>query len=552
MDYSNVLSFINCLEKNYGNRIAFSWLKDNQFIEVTYAELVKEAKTLAHYFNSIEFNHKKIIVITEPTANFNILLLGSLLSNNTVIPLDIKLSPLEIAGLIDHSDCDVIAYSNSQSDLFRSAYELIESTPRILNLDPGMNETYFRDVPDFVDSYLNTPDPENIAVMIYTSGTFGTPKGVMVKTSTILFQCESLAKHLLTDNKEVFLSMLPINHLFAITTDIFINLSNGSEMCLAQSLEKEHLFQCIHERGVTQMITVPLLINSIRKGIIAGLNDGPILKKIMFYTLFTIAKFIKSQKIKRKLFSSLYKKIGPGLYRMVTGGASLGLELPKWYQTIGLNLYEGYGLTETGPVLAVNTVSHTRFGSVGKPIEGIDIKIHNPNDEGIGEIYTKGPQIMKGYYKNEELTRDTFDGEYFKTGDLGLIDRDGYLFIKGRAKRLIVLDGGKKVHSEEVENFFAQKEDIGDLCILGKRQIEGQEDCENEQVILACTLNPEFYPEYSEDNIKKVKNDLLEMSQSLASYKRPQYIFVLEGELPKTTTLKVQVLKVGKLLKDKF
>lgn len=552
MDYSNVLSFVNSLEENYSDKIAFSWLRDNQFVEVTYSQLTKEAKTLAHYFNSIEFNHKKIIVLTEPTANFNILLLGAILSNNTVIPLDIKLTPVEIAGLIDHSDCDVIAYSKAQEDKFHASFKLIKSNPRILNLDPGMNETYFRDVPDFIDSHLNTPDPSNAAVMIYTSGTFGTPKGVMVKTSTILFQCASLAKHLKTNNKEVFLSMLPINHLFAITTDIFINLSNGSEMCLAQSLDKEHLFKCIHERNVTQMITVPLLINSIRKGIISGLNDGPLLKKVMFYGLFYISKMIKSQKIKRKLFASLYKKIGPGLYRMVTGGAALGLELSKWYETIGLNLYEGYGLTETGPVLAVNTTSHTRFGSVGKPIEGIDVIINNPNESGIGEIYTKGPQIMIGYYKNEELTRDTFDGEYFKTGDLGLIDKDGYLFIKGRAKRLIVLDGGKKVHSEEVEGFFSQKEDLGDLCILGKRQVEGQEDCSMEQVILVTTLNPDFYSEYNDENINKVKKELNEMSQSLAAYKRPSYIFILDGELPKTTTLKVQVLKVGKLLKDKF
>jgi long-chain acyl-CoA synthetase len=540
--FEHIHQYCQFLANEHGTKTVFSYLDGDEFTKIQYRELTDQSFKISRFFTATQFASKKIAVLSESSPEFVSLMLGSLLVGNTLVPIDIRLSPKEISNILDHAQVDAIAHSEQTESLLADVLNYTSIKPKKISLKGADS---IKTLPDYKPVKLTAPNPDAAAFLIYTSGTFGKPKGVVVTMSSILFQVNCLAKHLKTERDEIFLSFLPVNHLFALTTDFFINFANGSELCIASSLEKEHLFRCIHGRNVTQMITVPLFLRSLKKGIMTGVNSGSLVKKLAFNTMFFIAQFLPNFETRRALFKGLYKKLGPGLFRAVTGGAPLGKELAEWFSRIGFEVYEGYGLSETGPVISVNTTSESRLGSTGKPIENIEVYIDGPNEDGVGEVLTKGPHLMSGYYNNEELTGQVFKDGFFRTGDLGLIDEDGYLFIKGRAKRLIVLDGGKKVHAEELENYFSQNERFQDVCIMGKRQVKGFEESELEEVILVVTPNPEYYEKFDDSVQSQLAEQAKQMYPELTSYKTPSQLIVLPEQLPKTTTMKVKVLEVA-------
>jgi long-chain acyl-CoA synthetase len=304
------------------------------------------------------------------------------------------------------------------------------------------------------------------------------------------------------------------------------------------------------EKRITGMIAVPLFYRTLKNGIEHEISKADKLKQLWWRLATTIGAPIKSLSIRRLLFAPLHNSLGGKLKILISGGAPLELSTAKFFDLIGISILEGYGLTETSPVITSNIPKANRIGSVGQAIPGVEIKIDKPNENSEGEILTRGPNIMKGYFKQDDLTAEVIDKEgWFHTGDLGKIDQDGYLYITGRIKNLIVLGGGKKIHPEEVETALAANPNIKELCVLGLVANSGSKEG-TEEVCAVIVPNDSFTKTFT-DKIKMEKAltaEIQSQSEQLASYKRPTKIIVMECDLPKTATKKVKRAELIKLI----
>lgn len=534
--------FINFLANNYQDSTALSQLKDGTFKTRSFKELKTKAETLARFLISKGFTSEdKIVLLSESRLEYPEIAFGILLAGVVLVPLDIKLTEHELANLITHAEPKMVIYSGLLEEPLKKAKQITKHAFPVLLIDT-------LNIPELNNINIPPVDGTRMNILVYTSGTAGAPKGVMTKLSAILFEAKNAAKLLYTDKKEVFLSMLPLNHLFEFTSGLCTTLLVGAEVCMANSIEKEHLMECMAKRKVTQMVTVPLFVTNLKKGIERNVSQGPIVKKIFFNIFLIACQFISSTKIRRKIFAGLHEKMGGQLYRMIIGSAAVPKEVIQFFNYVGINVYEGYGLSETGPIISTNSIENYKVGSVGVPLNGIQVKIQD------GEILTKGDHLMIGYYKNPVLTNEVFDEEgWFRTGDIGEIDEDGFIFITGRKKKLIVFEGGKKVHPEEIECLLANDQNIKEVAVLGRKSHLGAVN--DTSIVAAMVPTDELAQMYSNDwdQLEKIMiNKAKEITKMLAEFKRPAEYIVFKNELPKTTTKKIKLQDVSDLVHNHF
>lgn len=258
--------------------------------------------------------------------------------------------------------------------------------------------------------------------------------------------------------------------------------------------------------------------------------------------------------IRRRIFSQVHKGMGGHLFRFIVGGAPLNKETAEFYSQLGMDVLEGYGLSETGPIISTNREQACVFGSAGQKIDGIQVRIDSEHLSEDGEILTSGPHVMMGYYKNDELTNQVLDKDgWFHTGDVGYVDKEGFLYITGRIKKMIVLEGGKKVMAEEVEEVLANCSEISEVCVLGSQKIYGNIGG-NEEVI-AVVVPSESVKEsliHEVDIEKHVIDSVKKAATVLTNFKQPTQIVVIPTELPKTTTMKVKINETAELVKSRI
>jgi long-chain acyl-CoA synthetase len=439
---------------------------------------------------------------------------------------------------------------------FEEAKPLLNSVPK----------TYLIDHDEEVEGYpsirklspeANLPSRERsldeTAVIIYTSGTTGNPKGVMTTVGNLLFQATQF--EVLIDPREGdrFLSILPLNHLLELTHGFLGILHAGGTIYYNQSLFPKDIIALMKEKRITGMIGVPLFFRTLKSGIEREISKGGSAKKTWWRLATKLGELINVQKFRRFLFAPLHKNLGNRLKLFISGGAPLEVSTGQFFQLIGIPILQGYGLTETSPVISCNTYSRNKLGSVGPAIPGVEIKIEtSDSDSEEGEILTRGPHVMKGYFKQPELTATVIDKDgWFHTGDLGKIDKDGFLYITGRIKNLIVLGGGKKVHPEEVEGVFATSSNVKEICVLGVVAQSGSKEG-TEEVCAVIVPTDSFKNGFSDpmEMKKSITDEMQELSKQLASYKRPSSIIIMDSELPKTATRKVKRNEVVKLIND--
>jgi long-chain acyl-CoA synthetase len=386
-------------------------------------------------------------------------------------------------------------------------------------------------------------------VIVYTSGTSGDPKGVQLPVSALLFEIKTLSPLFEVHERLVALSMLPMNHLFEFTV-MLTALTAGGEIAVAKELEAKHLRKCFIERRVSQLNTVPMFLKTLKTGIETRLRESSVAKRIAFRILMAIAALPVGQAFRRKLFGSIHVAFGGELLIIVCGGAPLSADLDRFFTRIGISVYEGYGLSETGPVVATNSPEYKRANTVGRPLAGIEVKI----DAGTGEVLTRGPHLMTGYFGNPALTAKAIDTDgWFHTGDIGELNSDGTLRITGRIKKMIVLPGGKKVHSEDVEAVLNELPAVKDVCVLSSGAIRKSE---SEQVVAVVVPSEKMVEAHGQDwSVLKEKMEAdirAACKTSLANYKWPSVIHVLKDDLPKTTTMKIKGEEVARIIRTQF
>lgn len=499
--------------------------KDKNMCERSYNETWREIVGLGTYWHSLGLKGgKKIAIIGENVFGWMIAYYATLVGGNITVPMDCKLSADDLADQLIRCDCDALVYTTK----FEGMVEEFKANKDIkfehyFSCD-DFDEFYKKgwelyDAGDtaFVDTEVK---PEDLACIVYTSGTTGKSKGVMLTHKNIASNCSASCRVL---SGKHAIGFLPLNHTYAWVSALFASyiVQEWGYMCdsikdIQQDLKK---IQPYNFAGV------PLVVETIYDRIWktarkTGRED--VLKKGLKISNALLKVGIDKR---RKIFKTILDNLGGNLSMIVCGGANLDPKYEKGMREFGIDVYNGYGLTECSPAITCNRPDKFKPGSVGVPLGCCEVKINEPDAEGVGEIYVRGTNVMVGYYGEPEATAAVFDGEWLKTGDFGRIDEEGFLFMVGRKKNLIVLSNGKNVSPEELEFKLS--------CIDYVKEVLVYE--ENRQIVAELFLNEEDYPDCKD----RIKGDIDEFNRNMPLFKNIAKFKLRDEEFPKTTTLKI-------------
>lgn len=551
---SRILSHMEDKTANYENRIALGIKGRYGWREFTYKGLGLLSRKIAKYLiETLEIKKGQgIAILSESKPEYGACVFASILSGGTTIPLDIKLSIYELKSIL--SDCLPKIMLVSQHYL-NTALELQKEIPaieHIILIDEHStleNVIDIYSIPEEYDAKWRQRSSKSTAFIIYTSGTTGAPKGVEISFRNINSQLESLQEpisKILPNHKNIpILSILPMNHLFEMTVGFSIFLDMGLSIYYTTSLKPKDITDIMKEKHIQFMIVVPAFLKLLKTGIEREIKNSPIIVQYMFKFMYHLAKFIPCYKIKKLMFKKIHDNMGGEFFGCISGGAPLDIDVGRFFERIGIKVYQGYGLSETSPVVSVNTDKRSVLSSVGHPLKDFEYKL----DETTKELLLKGPSVMKGYHNQPEMTAEVIDKDgWLHTGDIAKIDKDGHIYITGRIKNMIVLNGGKKVFPEEVEAVLEKSEYVAEVCVLGTSRTFGAKD--NTEEVTAVIVPKNFlYEEKTEEELEKlIKLDVKLLSQQLAQYKRPTNVIVSKQELPKTTTRKIKRKEVKTLV----
>jgi len=456
-----------------------------------------------------------VAIILENSPFWVFTYLGIMFSGNICVPIDPQLSLKEIENILDDSGAKLIFTSQQILNSFK---EPIKPIAKIVILDRDLPQIESISVPE--DFKFPEVKEKDIASILYTSGTTARPKGVVLTHFNFCSNFYSIEKLNLVSEKDNLISILPLHHAYPFMVNLITPLFSGATVTFAESLKSEELIKVIKETDVTMFVGVPQVFSLIHKGISEKLKSIP-----------PSLRYFLRPFLNRKI----RERFGKNLRFFVSGGARLDPKIGKDLHKFGFNIIEGYGLTETSPVVTLNPPKRPKFGSVGRPLPDVQIRITKPDSKGIGEVAIKGPNVMMGYFRREDLTSEVIKEGWFYSGDLGLIDKDGYLFLTGRKKEMIVLSSGKNIYPEELEAHYKKSPYIKELCIL---EIEGR---------LHTMIFPDFdyFKKTKEINIRgKIHWDLENLSKDLPSYKRIMGFTISTKELPKTRLGKIKRYEV--------
>ncbi len=475
--------------------------------------------------------------------------LAILRMGGVVVPLDSGLKDNELKSMLQDCSATCVICSGGQVETFKRirkdlpSLETVVATessgsfgaPKIADLlEKGRGQ----------DIRFPAMEPDRLAVLIYTSGTTGKPKGVMLSHRNIISDVAAVHKTLRFVPDDVFLSILPLHHTFECTCGFLLPMSRGCSIVYARSYKSTEILEDLRDNCVTIMCGVPLLFEKMYIGFKRKINRSSALNRLIFRLLFWVSSrgLRKFSYRGRTLFASLRKKAGLTKLRMfVSGGAALPHVVGEFFNAIGIYLVQGYGLTETSPVLSVNPLERNKFESIGLPLSGVEMKIDNPDDKGMGEIIVRGAMVMMGYYNNPESTDEVLRDGWFFTGDIGRVDDDGYFYIAGRSKNVIVSASGKNIYPEEIEALLDQSPYILESLVLGKKL----PDSNAEDVIAIIVPDQEFISQFesngdasSTDEI--IRAEVMSVCSRLADFKRIKKYYIRTEELPKTSTRKIR------------
>lgn len=545
----NIIDLIKQRAYSYKDKKALSIKEQGSWSELSYKELYEKSTNLAN--NLIKLGIKKqdkIAILSESRPEWGVALFASVMSGATVVPLDIKLTLSELKSILSDCKPKIILISSQFADIALDLKKQLDFLENIFVINSSQVSVLssINNLEKIENNIKVKRTLEELAFIIYTSGTTGSPKGVMITFKNLLSQIQDFEKLFNIKSSNNFLSILPLNHLFELNVGFLFPLYCGSSITFVKSLTPREISQTMQERKITNVISVPLFLKMIKNGIESEIRKQTKLKQLIFKIFFMISSVIPFSALKKILFFSIHKKLGGNLDSFICGAAPLTNEIISFFINIGINVYQGYGLTETSPCISSNTPRHNKIGSVGKPFESIKLKIDKNS-----EILVKGPNVMQGYYNSYELTQSAFNKEgWFHTGDIGKLDKEGYLYITGRIKNLIVLGGGKKVHPEEVESVLLTSDMFKEVCVIGTK-IESGKNKGYEKVSAIITPSDALAEKFN--NNKTVIKDIIEneiklLCTKIAPYKHPKEIIVYYKELPKTLTKKIKREEVKNLV----
>ena len=514
-------------------------------VSLTYKEAEDKVKELSSWFLSLGVKKgDKIIVSGKNSVAWAVTYIAVQYAGCTVVPLDNSLHDEDFIKLARFSDSVILVADNDRmkkvaSSLPMLGYASLEEDgeyPSVMTLSAPYKE-----------GYEMTED--DVAAILFTSGTTGTPKGVMLTNKNIVSDIFISQANMNIYPSDVFYAILPIHHAYTMLAVFMEGLGSGASVVFGKKLVVSQMLKELKEAKVTMFLGVPMIFNKLYAGLIAGVKKKGAVVYGLIRGLMGISGFLKKVfglKVGKKMFGFLLKNLSLENCRIcICGGGPLPSSTFQGFNELGLDFVQGYGLTETSPITHLNPIYAFKVESVGKNVAMTEAKIVDPDSEGNGVIYIKGPQVMKGYYKNQEATDEILGADgWLNTGDVGHLDSEGYLYLTGRAKSIIVTDGGKNVFPEEIEDKFQLYDDIEQICIIGYLK---DKELKSEGIRAVIYPSKNVRETMKDDEIqKKMEGIVSEVNKNLQAYKKITMVTVAKTPLEMTSTKKIKRFVVAK------
>ena len=545
------------LGKNYANNIAYKYKKSLEekpakYVEKKYSQVVKDVKALATALLDMGFKGKRVALIGENRYEWVISYLAVTCGGMVIAPLDKALPDKEIASLIKRSEVDVVIYEKKHQELFEKlkADEEIDLNTLICidkenNKDnetisfEGLLEKGRKLVKEKNKLYdYVTLNNDEMSIMLFTSGTTSSAKIVMLSQNNVLSNLYAYQTHFKINQDDTLLSFLPIHHTFECSITILYGFYSGATIAFCDGLR--YIQANLKEYEVSIFVAVPLVLETMYKKIMKAIADQGKTNLINTMTKISNALLKIHIDIRKIVFKQIIDNFGGKLRMVLYGAASLDKDTIIGLNNFGINSIQGYGLTETSPVLTAEAENKHKPGSIGYPLDNVEIKIDNPDKEGVGEILAKGPNIMLGYYKDERKTKEAFKDGWFRTGDYGYIDDEGFIFITGRKNDIIVLRNGKNVYPQELEFLISKLPYVAE-CMVFARNESNTDTAIVAKIVYNKEVMEKDYPDTKKEDYEKIIwKDVKEINKTLPTFKHIKKVIVTDEPMIKTTTQKVK------------
>ena len=541
----SIKEMLDLAVKEAGNKNAFEYKNGDKIVKITYKQYVDDINSLGTALASLNMHNKHVAIIGENSYKWLTVYLCMLQSTGVFVPVDRELTCLDVINVLKHSDSEVLFFSKKYAQYIPEIKKAIPNIKYYIGLDVKKDEDNILSYDLLKESgkklldkkstiYTDLKDDENnLKLLVYTSGTTGNPKGVMLTEHNLI----SVVYYGLqiADIGEKCLSVLPYHHTYEAVAGILVGLHKHSTICINDSLK--NVLKNLQLYKPDYIYLVPAFTEVFYKSI--WNNAQKTGKDKALKKMIPLSNALRKTGIdlRKKFFKSIHEAFGGNLKQIVCGGAPIRPEIGKFFNDIGITLLNGYGITECSPLVSVNRANFNDSNTVGVILPCCEVKIENKTADGDGEIYVKGDIVMKGYYKEPEKTAKVLKDGWFNTEDYGRINEKGQLIINGRKKNLIVLDNGKNIYPEEIENYIMGIPYVKEVLVKASKNAAGQETA----LIAEVFLDKEKIEEMHIENIKEtLKKDVQDSVRELPVYKHISDVKIRKNEFEKTTTSKIK------------
>ena len=548
IDYKNVKEIIKDAVSRYPDCVAFTIKNKNgknvSYKKITYKELNEDINAFGTALLSIGLKGKRVAIIGKNRYEWILSYVTILNGVGIAIPLDKGLPEQEIITSLQRSKADVIIFEENMADLMKKIKDENTTNLKTFILMDNIEKYDFLNIPKLIEKgkeevkkgnkeYIDAEiDNNKMSVILFTSGTTSLAKAVMISHRNIASNVAALRYEQPFCSTDTNIAFLPFHHMYG-STCILLMISAGVNNVFCDGLR--HIQENLKEYKVSVFVCVPLILEAMHKKIMHTIDKTGQRKKFEFGKKLSQALLKVGIDIRRKIFKTVLDELGGEVRAVISGAAALNKQVAEDFNAFGIYTVEGYGLTETAPVVAGENIHTMGHNSVGKPLCNVEVKIEDPNEEGIGEIAVKGPNVMLGYYENEEDTKAVLKDGWFYTGDLGYYNKKGYLCIAGRQKSVIVLKNGKNIYPEEIETL------INTLPYVEESMVFGYPKGDDLIISAKIVYNKEYFKNTSKEDIEdKVWKDIKNINKELTIFKHIKKIIVTDEPMIKTTTAKVK------------
>ena len=557
--YIEITDLKDMLKKSgqkYGKNIAYKIRKEEgKYKTYTHEEVRKMIDGLGTSLIDMGLKDKRIAVIGENRFEWEIAYLSIVCGTGIVVPLDKSLPENELESLLKRSEVEAIICSGKYIETLKKVRT--KNLKYIISMDLEKTEDEIISQKELIEKgkklvengdtrFTNAEiDNKKMSIMLFTSGTTSQSKAVALSHKNICSNLMDIASTLDVNSKDIFLSFLPLHHVFECTVGFLYPLYIGAQIVFSDGIR--HIPENLKEYKASVMASVPAIYERLFKIVRKQIEKKGNLEEIL---IEQEKHKNDSMENKKAIFKDLHELLGGNIRLFISGAASLDAKIEEKFRNLGFNIVQGYGLTETSPIVAVGNNKYHKIGSIGKALPSEEVKLLNVNKQGIGELAVKGPNVMIGYYKNKEATEKVLKDEWFHTGDLAKIDEEGYIFICGRKKNVIVLKNGKNIYPEEMESLINKEDGIEESFIFGKQM---SEDPTNIKIFVKVVYNKEHFEGKTKEEIEKeISQKISEVNKVMPRYKAIRGTIISDVPLIKTTTNKIKREKNLELIKKEF